>query len=140
MLRQFGDFSCIFAPQSDMQGLNQAILQGQTLEQGGNDAGMTHVQNHTRQASSLGPSQGQGQNFQIGFGTGVAINFSAQLVGLTGGTGPICAGVQDGTAITQPGDPFSVEQMSIYARNLHRGVSTQPQSAARQLVDQLEGL
>jgi hypothetical protein len=30
--------------------------------------------------------------------------------------------------------------MGIYARNLHRGVSTQPQSAARQLVDQLEGL
>jgi hypothetical protein len=48
--------------------------------------------------------------------------------------------VQHRAAVAQAGDAAAVEQVGVDARHLRRGVGAQAQGAARELVDQLEGL
>ena len=70
----------------------------------------------------------------------MAVNFGPQLQGLASSVRARRTGVQHRTAITQTCQARAAQQMRIDACHLGRGVSAQAQSAARQLIHQLESL
>jgi hypothetical protein len=70
----------------------------------------------------------------------MAIDLGAELQRLARGMRFVGPGVQDRSAITQSRDAGAVQQMGIDTGDLRRAVCTQAHHAARQLVDQLEGL
>ena len=78
-------------------------------------------------------------DLQIGLQSRVAEDLRAELQGLarTQSTGPR---MQNRPAITKACHVRAVQQMGVDARGLRRGVGTQPERAAAELVDQLEGL
>ena len=109
-------------------------------QQAGNDANVRHVHHQVGDASRFQAVQREPLGLQIGFQTGMAINFGTELQGLAGGMGPVGAGVQHRAAIAKTGHAAAIEQVRINAGDLGRGVGAQAQGAARQLIDQLEGL
>ena len=70
----------------------------------------------------------------------MAVYFCAKLQGFTGGEGTVGAGMQHRATVAKPGHAVAVQQMRIDAGNLRCAVCAQTQGAARQLVDQFEGL
>ena len=79
-------------------------------------------------------------HFQIGLQPGVAVDLGAELQRFARALRTVGARVQHGAAIAQPRHALAVEQVRIDARHLRRGVGAQPERAAGQLIDQLEGL
>ena len=110
------------------------------LQQTANNAGIGQVHLHLTHAGSIQAIECQLQNFEVGLGARMAVNFGTQLQGLACGVGPGWTRVQHRPAIAKTRQRCAAQQMGINARHLRRGVSTQTQGATRQLVHQLEGL
>ena len=109
-------------------------------QQAADDTHVGHVDAHRPDTGGTQTFDGQQLGFEIGFQPGMAIDFGAELQRLAGGQRALSAGMQHRAAVAKPGHALAVEQMSVNAGDLGRGVSTQPERAARQLVNQLESL
>ena len=70
----------------------------------------------------------------------MAVNLDAELQGLARRMQTVGPGVQYRAAITEPRNTRTVQQMGIDAGDLRRRVGAQTKAAARQLIDQFEGL
>ena len=84
--------------------------------------------------------QRQQLGFKVGFMPGMAINLGTELQRFAGGVRPVSPGVNHWAAIAKPGNTLAIEQMRINPGHLRRGVGAQTQCAARQLINQFEGL
>jgi hypothetical protein len=67
-------------------------------------------------------------------------DFCTQLQWLAGCVWAVGLGVQNRATVAKACDALAVEQVRVYSSHLGGGVSTQAHHAARDLIDQLEGL
>jgi len=104
------------------------------------NARIGHVHTEPLHLRGFQAFQRQRQHFEVGLQPGMAIDFGAELQRLAGGMGLAGPGVQHRAAIAQAGHALPVEQVRIDTGHLRRGVGPQAHHAARELVDQLEGL
>jgi len=91
----------------------------------------------------IGPAQAverQLLHFEVGLEAAVPVDLGAELQRLAGGVRRARPCVQHRAAITQARNADTIEQVSVDARHLRRGVGPQAQRAAAELIDQLEGL
>ena len=123
-----------------MDATDRSRLQRQAGQQRVDDAHVTQVHGLLLEPGGGQTGLRQLDHFQVGFQPGVAVDLGAELQRLAGAEGPVDAGVQDWSAIAEPGQALAVQQMRVDARDLRRRVGAQAQAAARQLVNQLEGL
>ena len=115
------------------------------VERNGREHGVDHphigqVQQqplHTRlqQAGSC-----QFDHFEIGFQSGMPVDFRTELQRFAAGERAVDAGVHHRSAVAQAGHTLAVQQVGVDAGHLRRAVGAQAKRAARQLIHQFEGL
>ena len=113
---------------------------GCPCQQGVDDSHVGHVNAQFRCASRFQAFYCQHLCFKVCFGPSVAVNFSTKLQWFTGGVWPVGLGMQHRAAVAQARHAGAVQQMRINTGDLWRCVGPQAERAARQLVNQLEGL
>ena len=84
--------------------------------------------------------EGQGQDFELCAGAAAAIDFCAELERLARGVGLFGTRMQHRAAVAEAGHAFTVEQVSVNAGDLLRGIGTHTERTAGQQIDHLEGL
>ncbi len=105
-----------------------------------NQADVGKVDDQAMEARDTQTLERQFGCFQIGFQASVTVNFGAQLQLLACRVRTFRASVQHRATVAETGDAISVEQVSINASHLRRGIRTETQRAATELVHELEGL
>ncbi len=123
-----------------MQFMPPVCIGRHAVEQAANDARIAEVERHARDTGDVQRVECEFEHFEVGFEAGMAVDLGAELQRFARSVQAGRTGAQQRPAIAQAGHAAAVEQMRIDARHLRRRVGAHAESAAAQLVDELEGL